>query len=385
MLFNTTGENWIHFSEEAWRAAGKPSTLHPINIYKDPIYYRRACYSWLGKKFNNFFREIFREIKPTSSFIKQNFGVYSNVWAKYFDPITIWKQLIPFFVFADYLGKVREDHIKLAKIFSIGQGIPSIVVDKILDFPDNSILNSKSDFLLSLNAYSLSIKELHEHGLDKQLLSVYLSYSRQMYDSMLIELQERYTLPENVNEKYLNEYINGRSRLISSVFFGITIEWAYILAKKSLPPSLPEGIIALRKVRQLNDEIADVCDDLKAGIITYPVLAGLVSNDLGLVIKNNIKNLWEICRKNSNPQEEVRLLKLIWNQLLCANSFQASAKVSMSLLEIVMKVIMTNVSADSAFDITVLINRRVSRLSLLKKCEWKESLEDEKFEPPIML
>jgi hypothetical protein len=210
--------------------------------------------------------------------------------SSHYDPITIWKQLLPLFVFARALGEIHQHHIEVAKAYAIGKSIPSMIVDRTLD----TAHKEEQDWLLCLTAYALAIDLFHEASeVPDRIEKTFLRYTKTMYYSMWQEKQTRFQLPELVSAATLAEYVNGNSRLLSSVFFGSTIEMAFILANQALPATFPDALLALRKVRQINDELVDLDEDIQHGIITYPYLHCLSSVQWRQQLAKNIQEIWQ--------------------------------------------------------------------------------------------
>jgi len=93
-----------------------------------------------------------------------------------------------------------------------------------------------------------------------------------MYDKMHVEYSQRFKSVPTYMADAVNDYLKPNSRLLSSVFLGILPAWAYILSNKTQPDEMFLSTSALRSVRQLNDEILDVHEDLSNGLITLPWL-----------------------------------------------------------------------------------------------------------------
>jgi hypothetical protein len=372
---------WISFSDKSWKQIGSPNQLNPKLIEESPIAYDKACYGWLEEKYSSFLRTLYMELSSESVFIKHYSQDFKRLWETYFDPVTLWKQLIPLLVFANTIDHLREDHLEIAKIYSLGQGIPSVVIDSHLD---NS-LNTNSAWpdvtLFALTAVVFSIKELLRTGFDENIITIYLSHIQHMYNSMWNEWNTRYNMPDIITENTLEEYIFGESRLTSSVFFGITIEWAFSISGIKLPTNLRKGIEFLRRVRQLNDEIADFEHDVKIGLITYPLLTGLSSKGIGSDLAAKIRSIWEYEQKSHESHGIDDLLYNVWLLLVESGSFEKSAMASMQLLDQSIYAIMDYFSPKNSFDITLLINLRIARLARLRQNKWREIPKDKIYQP----
>jgi hypothetical protein len=160
--------------------------------------------------------------------------------------------------------------------------------------------------------------------------------------------------------------------LLSSVFFGSTIEIAFILANQALPATFPDALLALRKVRQIDDELVDLDEDIQHGIITYPYLHCLSSVQWRQQLAKNIQEIWQTDLVLENEAKLSLLAKECRTLLQQAGSFVTTALVSVTLLNRVAKAMMDYYPVNKAFEITLLLNQRSSHLSRLEQNQWQE-------------
>jgi hypothetical protein len=179
-------------------------------------------------------------------------------------------------------------------------------------------------------------------------------------------------LPDAVSPAVLQDYLTGDSRLLSSIFFGTTIEWAFILHQGTVPAQFKPVLPNLRRLRQLNDELVDVDDDIRYGIVTYPYLHGLASPQYGQQLAQNIRTTWDLdwAGPNSSEMEQLTAQRRILLQQ--AGSFAATATASMNFLRTCMAAVSEQVPATSAFGVTLLLNQRLSHLVRLAQNNWQE-------------
>ncbi len=373
--------DWLRYSEACWSIRGKPKGLNPSLIFNEPLNYDQAAYNWLENKYSKHFYKFFSDLNKPQYLFKNLPSHFIQTWQEYYDRTTLWKQIIPFFVFLDALSKISDEHIKLAQLFSIGQGIPSVVVDNILDSNNYDDKNNYiNEALFSLSAYSYSLAEITKMNLDKKVIEIFLEHTREMYLLMWQEWKERFQIPDNLSDQFLDSYLNGNSRLLSSVFFSISIEWAFKLSNINLNEDLLDSAILLRKVRQLNDEIADFDEDIISGIITYPYLIGLANNIISDDLTNIIMQIWHNGQKYNSYNHSTAINK-IWNLLYISGCFEKAALDSMKLLKKVMNTISLNIRPEKAFEVTIIVNLRIARLFRLKKNNWREIPREKIYQP----
>ncbi len=181
---------------------------------------------------------------------------------------------------------------------------------------------------------------------------------------MWSEYETRFQIPK-INKDCLRNYIFGNSRLISTVFYSITIENAYKLSAKHIPESILKNLINLRRVRQLNDELIDIYEDISEGLVTYPLLIALANKKYTLEIKKYLRLIWASNNKSKYLDELVDLLIKI-------GSIKKSALHSYKLLITFLNSIMEHFHPKNAFDITLILNQRIALLTRLEQNGWKQ-------------
>jgi hypothetical protein len=177
-----------------------------------------------------------------------------------------------------------------------------------------------------MTALTYSLKLIRDNDKTGQLEKIFVYYVNEMYRLMWNDKKSRYSMPVNDIYKQLNKYLGDESRLLSSVFFGITIKWAYAISGKHVPTKINETINHLRKIRQLNDEIVDVDEDVRLGILTYPYLYGLTVNGYKEHLAENIMKTWQ----GSTSHEINELNAERKNILRESGAFDSSAMLSIN-------------------------------------------------------
>jgi 8-oxo-dGTP pyrophosphatase MutT (NUDIX family) len=367
-------KEWLEFSKSSWDAAGRPKGLDPLDILNNPINYDHYYYSYFEQKYIYKWYSIYANVAPvTGLYIKKENPFYKEAWGRNFNWPTIWKQTLPLLVYGTTLGADNDVLVKLASWYSIGQAIPSMVVDRILD-SDTDIEMYNSDIAFSILSYIKALKGLRNMRLpsSSKLEDVYLDLTSEMYERMFTEHCNRFKLyPEYISDA-IRIYLSPNSRLLSSVFFSILPIWAYLLTdeksnlKKTderLTNKIKESFEKLRMVRQLNDEILDVKHDLENGLLTLPWLYAIEEKK---ELKEVIEILWDK-RKGSTSIEEC------YQILESTSGRERSMEQSLDFLSYSMSNTMENFNVEKAFDVTLLHNIRWALLKWLEQVHFKRN------------
>jgi len=361
-------EAWLKFSRSSWDAAGRPKGLDPDNILNDPVEYDRSYYHYFERRYFNMWFSIYSRINPNDgSFLRDENDVFKEAWRRNFDWHTIWKQTLPLLVYGTSLGAGNDVLVELASWYCIGQAIPSMVVDRILD-NDTHIEKHSSDVAFCMLSYIKALKGLRAMGLPNSsgIEDTFLDLTAEMYEKMFTEHNNRFKpLPEYTSDA-IQEYLLPGSRLLSSVFFGILPIWAYMLTDHKLKKEIHESLKKLRMVRQLNDEILDAEGDLNHGLLTLPWLYAMEE-------KPELRNLIEKQWKYRNRQT---LKDNCFKKLESSGARKRAVRQSKEFLSQSMKITMKHFRAENAFDITLLHNVRWALLNWLEKENFKRNPGD---------
>ncbi len=306
-------------------------------------------------------------------YIEKENSFYKEAWGRNFNWPTIWKQTLPLLVYGTTLHADNDVLVKLASWYSIGQAIPSMVVDRILD-NDTNIEMYNSDVAFSILSYIKALKGLRAMGLpsSSKLEDVYLDLTSEMYERMFTEHCNRFNLYSGYTFDAIQTYLSPNSRLLSTVFFSILPIWAYLLTDKKsklkktnerLTNKIKDSFEKLRMVRQLNDEILDVKHDLENGLLTLPWLYAI---DEKRELKELIEILWGKREGNTSIEECYQILE-------STSGRERSMKQSVDFLSYSMNNTMENFKIEEAFDVTLLHNIRWALLNWLEKVKFKRN------------
>lgn len=355
--------HWLSFAEAAWNAAGRPDGLDPSIIEIDPVAYDRSYYEYFERCFFDLWLNIYNRVKPTDgTLIKIESPEFCLAWHRNFSWETTWKQLLPLFVYGRALGVNNEVLVELGSQYCIAQAIPSTVIDRMLD--EGSVATSSSDAAFCIVGYAKGLSGIRSLRLPSSaaLEDCFLSHTRSMYDSMLQEDAQRFTLPPQPLSDVIGSYFASNSRLLSSIFFGVLPRWAYLVAGRELPSSMVESLDALRRVRQLNDEISDVQEDLAHGLVTLPWLYAIEEDP---ELRNLIEQFWQ-------RPESADAGVACRDHLRKSRGMQRASAKSLEFLSKSMRATTTGFPISKAFELSLLHNVRWAHLTRIRLNDYED-------------
>jgi hypothetical protein len=291
-------DKWIHYCNNSWDASGRPYGLDIHTILNNPSEYDDQYFDYFERRYIDMWLEIYSQVNPIDgALLKKEEITFKEWWSRNFNWETIWKQTLPLLVYGTAVGVKNIVLVELASIYCLGQAIPSVVIDRVLD-EDVKDKAFGSDSAFCILSYTKALKRLRAMKLPSGVAieDTFVHLTSEMYDRMLTEHILRFEpIPTFVSDA-IRDYLLPSSRLLSSVFFGILPVWAYRLANKVPSEEMVASTSALRMVRQLNDEIADVYDDIKHGMLTLPWLYALEEKP---ELREAINKLW---KDRTNPK-----------------------------------------------------------------------------------
>lgn len=349
-------DNWLEYSKSAWDSANRPPGLDPGLILSDPIQYDANYYEYFERRYIDIWLAIYLRVNPTNgSLLKRENRAFKKAWERNFCWKTIWKQILPFLVYGTSLGVRNETLVELASLYCIGQAIPSVVVDKILD---NEASPSNSDAAFCMLSYTKALNGIKALKLPcgDVIRDTFVELTGEMYDKMHVEYSQRFNSAPPYISDATKEYLLPTSRLMSSVFLGILPAWAYTLSNKIQPDEMFESTAALRSVRQLNDEILDVYEDIFHGLITLPWLYAIEELPS---LRSQIEQLW-------GDPSNADILAMCKVSLGKTSGQERAAKKAMEFLSKSMNITMKQFAPNKVFDITLLHNVRWALINWLE-------------------
>jgi 8-oxo-dGTP pyrophosphatase MutT (NUDIX family) len=349
---------WLGFARAAWTAAGRPSGLDPFMVESDPVAYDISYYEYFERRFAKLWVNVLERVEPGGgTLIKDESAAFQEAWRRNFSWETAWKQLLPLFVYGGTLGANNVVLVELASYYCIAQAIPSMVIDRMLD--EAVDLKSASDAAFCTVAYTKGLTGIRELRLPSSasIEDCFLVHTRQMYNLMLTEHAKRLALPASLPSEFIGDYFTPTSRLFSSIFFGVLPRWAYIVAGKEIPSAIVESLEALRCVRQLNDELSDVKDDLTHGLITLPWLFAIEEQPK---LAGLIQAFWQSPQRANADVASIDCLR-------STNAMQRVHAKSLEFLSKSMHVTRMTFGSSEAFEITMLHNVRWAHLIRMRQ------------------
>jgi hypothetical protein len=345
---NDFKDSWKDYCTSAWLSMGMPIGLSPRDAIENPEQYDQSYYEYFERRYMDMWMAVYSNVNPVNgNLLKPESPTFRSFWKRYFSWDTIWKQLLPLFVYGTSLGVKNAILIELASYYCLGQAIPSVVIDKMLD---DSLTVCSYDFSpFCMSAYGKAISGIRSLDIScgSEIENAYIAYTCEMYDRMLMENNQRFgPFPEHVSDSIRNYFDQKSSRLLSSIFFGVLLEWACLLSEKVRPNELSDSSKKLRQVRQLNDEILDVYSDIRTGLLTLPWLYAIEEFP---ELQSSIQQLW---REKGNTASFGQCQDMMRR----SQARQRAAERSRELLGQSMTRTQQLFKAEIAFDITLLHN-----------------------------
>lgn len=379
-LLEAQSTEWIEYCRKAWENSDRPPGLEPSNLLSMSIDYGQLVYRWFENKYQGAFLDTFQVAHRTIDEMNIVSNEMASFWHLYFDPWSIWKQLRSLYVLTSALKGPTNINPDLSAAYVVAQGVPSMAIDRILDTPSYRVSRTHLEQLapFCIIAYGAGLKLIRSADLPRAIEDIFLRYSQLMHAYMWKESAQRYILP-NLTANTLDDYINGESRLLSSVFYSITIEWAYALADIEPGPATISMSKHFRRVRQLNDEIMDAEEDFVNGIATFPIMHALNSKQYGQKMLSLLEKGWSSGRNGTRIDDG--LAGQAHSVMVQAGSFDSAAQHSWRLLSMVINFAQRNFSPGDAFELTLIINQRLGTLLRHADAGWQR-VPDE-YEPQI--
>ncbi|MES9949112.1 MAG: hypothetical protein ABW118_09155 [Candidatus Thiodiazotropha sp.] len=373
---------WREFALKAWKAGNQPIELHPDRIIDDPLHFDQNFYAFLEEILKSHYTEIIAAVESSLDEISKELSWFVDQWWASFEGSTVWKQLLPFLVMSRANDGWREEHTKWAAAFVIGQAIPSVVVDQMLDEDTECSPESVAIFCLGATSVASKILAGAPRG---ELGNLTLSeHSLEMYVRMHSEWMSRYCLPDEVTTTTLKNYLIGSSPLMASVFFGIGFRWAWVILGKKVPLEVIEAGRMMRRGRQLSDELADFPIDIRRGVVSYPLLHAL-QGKAGQEIRSAVENLWT--GKNDQPislNREIRF-DYFFELVVSSGGMEAGAEMARELTHKAGLLLSSVYRPLEARELVLLVNIRLARLNRLEDNSWHEIPQAKIHQPSISI
>jgi hypothetical protein len=215
------------------------------------------------------------------------------------DERLIIRHALPYCITEDLYFKLDERYIPF---FSAVIMLHSLALTKIDDYYDGGHKTKSPIKQLTVDslAYSLGITyeammRLLDLTPDTKELAKLLNITNFVHSRMYKDSVERYkTMCLEASQHALDTYLYGpHSRLLGSGYYEVMARASFVQRGEQFPEYLHELDIKLRKYRQIIDELEDVEQDLRAGLVTLPVLHMLLKHKHSRQIRKTILQSWE--------------------------------------------------------------------------------------------
>jgi hypothetical protein len=278
---------------------------------RDGREFRRATFESLATRYRSHVLaaiELLRELRFT-------FPAIEKAHAEQLRSDLIFRHALPFCVTEDaYFGLSAESDRVLAAVLAC-HTLALTQLDYHLDgsFPDSRATATAAGLTpATAVAYALRMvyavpRLLPEPGLVGRLFAdAFEPVSGFVIERMHEDWSERYTaVGLELPAERLREYLESQtSRLLGSGYWEVMVRGAFSGHGAVPPDALIEVVRELRRLRQVVDEVADFEEDLRAGLVTLPLLFALIEGDGG-ALREMVLGLWD-APERAEPVGEIR-------------------------------------------------------------------------------
>jgi hypothetical protein len=236
----------------------------------------------------------------------------------------VYRHCLPFFAALDALNCELRDAERVACGAVLAYSIPLVLVDAQLDGQPSGLRRGES---LWREVAKPGIVDLLTHrgygdiaagsgSCDAVRLTSKTSSAVIM--AMRLEASRRGDLSQlYVDREFINAYWkSSTSRLNGSGVGRLMIGLASILADGEVTTGRNQVAMALGKMRQLEDELMDVVEDIRSGLVTLPTAYGLLGTQVSEQLEQLIRSLWSVPQvsgeaRDARPEEDARLRELV--------------------------------------------------------------------------
>jgi hypothetical protein len=231
------------------------------------------------------------------------FPAVEKVHAEQLRPELIFRHALPFCITEEAYFGIRESSRDVLAALLSGHTLSLTHLDYHLDGSDpdvNAAATARKVDLAASSAYAVLMAYVtgriaEQCGCGKLFQEVFEPISGFVVSRMYQDSLERYSgaLLQNADAR-LSDYLNSpNSRLLGSGYWGVMVRGSFASRDSSPPSEVIRVVRALRKLRQVVDEIADFEEDVYAGLVTLPVLFALSSSTKRREITRSIQQLWD--------------------------------------------------------------------------------------------
>lgn len=268
---------------------------------------RYALISELENRFKPFTDELNKELRGR----RFNFAEQKSAHLLHLNKALIVRHSLPYCISEETYFSLDDRDVKF---FAAVVLFHSLALTRIDDYYDGGHMTkggmlTVEGIAYSLNATHEAIIALLKYAPDGAELAKLLKVTAFVHARMYKDYTERYRKdyldqPEQRLQTYL---YSSRSRLLGSGYWEIMARASFAQRGKTFPAYLHSVDIKLRKLRQIVDELADVEEDLKGGLITLPVLHALTQNPRAA--RKSILDYWQLDNESKDNLSITQLLE----------------------------------------------------------------------------
>lgn len=216
---------------------------------------------------------------------------------RHIDERLIVRHALPYCITEETFFGLNEDDVDFLAAVML---LHSLALTKIDDYYDGGNQTKGGELQVDAIAYSLSAT----HEAMTQLVAVapnglelarMLDVTNFVHSRMYKDYTERYR-PEYLDapQSRLDTYLHSpTSRLLGSGYWEVMARAAFVQRGMAFPEYLRQLDHKLRKLRQLVDELADVEEDIRGGLVTLPILHALVNHINPGEVQREIMCIWQ--------------------------------------------------------------------------------------------
>jgi hypothetical protein len=265
---------------------------------------RQAIIRELEAKFRPFTDALGKELRAWEfSFPEQR-----SAHLLHLDQQLVVRHALPYCLTEEALFDLDDGDVKF---FAAVILLHSLALTRIDDYYDGG--NQSAD-PLTVDSIAYSLSATHEAAISlirqapnaKELANM-LSITNFVHARMYKDHTERYRSEflDRPNQR-LKAYLHSpKSRLLGSGYWEVMARASFAQRGERFPGYLHGIDIKLRKFRQIIDELADVEEDLRGGLVTLPVLHLLANHPQAQQIRHSIADNWQ------NPSAAIAISQLI--------------------------------------------------------------------------
>lgn len=252
---------------------------------------RHALISELESRFKPFTDALNEELRDW----RFNFAEQKSAHLLHIDHGLVVRHSLPYCISEEiYFSLSNQD----VKFFAAVILLHSLALTRIDNYYDGGDKTKGGTLKVNGVAYSLSatheaIITLVKRSPNAAELAKLLQVTAFVHARMYKDYTERYRLdyldrPEQRLQAYLH---SPKSRLLGSGYWEVMARASFAQRGKPFPSYLHSVDIKLRKLHQIVDELADVEEDLRGGLVTLPVLHALTQKPG--ITRQSIMNYWQ--------------------------------------------------------------------------------------------